>query len=463
MKINTILVAALALSTSSCLLYKEATPEKMNELKQSATATKNMEIPDQWIFDRENAAFSYQWIDELKDPQLMTLIEEGLKYNADILIAEEKLNQIELAMGIAASNLYPTISAVANTSNNVVNGSNIQNLSLKANWELDIWGKNKAASSAATSQYFSAKYQTDRVKQSIAAMICKAYFMNIASNSQMAKTEHFLKLTQDLEKLYAVRNKVGTANAIDLSNIKAEIITLEGQLEKLKNANKEAKRSLELLTGKYPEGKIATQTHFTPIQQGVPTQFPLNLLENRPDILASQYQIESQFYEVQEAKAARLPSLNISASLGGAGTNISALNSLYSNPLVNVGGNLATPIFNGGALKKNVEIQNSEQKAAVEQYAKTLMNALNEVEGAMANASSIEKQIGYSEKAISELEKNVELTKKQIHIGTSDNFILIQKQRDLLRKEMALIDLQLQNRVERINLYMALGASQFNK
>lgn len=463
MKINKLFLGTMALCCSSCLMYKDISPKQKDELQKSARASKNMQIPDSWIFDREKSEVSYDWFSELKDAHLEQLISESLQFNADILIAEEKLNQIELAMQIAGSNLYPSVNAVANTHNNLIKGSHIQNLALKANWELDIWGKNKAANSANTAKYFSAKFQNDKLKQSVAAMVCKAYFLSIAANIQQAKVEYFLQLTRDLEKIYQVRAKVGTSNEIDLSNIKAEIISLEGQLEKINNANKEAKRTLELLTGKYPEGKINTHTDFGKLNAEIPASFPLNLLENRPDILASQYQIESQFYEVQEAKAAQLPSLSISASLGGAGTNISALNSLYSNPLIKVGGNLATPIFNGGALKKNVEIKNSEQKMAVEQYAKTLLNALNEVEGAMANVSSIEKQIGYSEKAIDELEKNVELTKKQIQIGTIDNFALIQKQRDLLRKEMAFIDLQLQNRVERINLYMALGASQFNK
>lgn len=459
MKINRLFLGTIALCCSSCLMYKDISPKQKDELQKSARASKNMQIPDSWIFDREKSEVSYDWFSELKDAHLEQLISEGLQFNADILIAEEKLNQIELAMQIAGSNLYPSVNAVANTHNNLIKGSHIQNLALKASWELDIWGKNKAANSANTAKYFSAKFQNDKLKQSVAAMVCKAYFLSIAANIQQTKVEYFLQLTRDLEKIYQVRAKVGTSNEIDLSNIKAEIISLEGQLEKINNANKEAKRTLELLTGKYPEGKINTHTDFGKLNAEIPASFPLNLLENRPDILASQYQIESAFYEVQQAKAARLPSVNIGFSAGAAFTNVDALNTLYSNPLVSLGGGLVAPIFNNGALKKNVEIKNSEQRQAVELYAKTMLNALNEVEGAVANATSLEKQIDYGKRAISELEKNIELTKKQIDIGSTDSFTLLQKQRDLLRKEMSLIDLELQSRVERVNLYMALGAN----
>jgi outer membrane protein TolC len=158
-------------------------------------------------------------------------------------------------------------------------------------------------------------------------------------------------------KNYISSEKVGTANALDLSNISAEIISLEGYLEKIRNANMQSRRSLELLTGKYPEGKLTTQNFFNPVKNNIPSSFPLELLENRSDIQAYHFQIEKAFYEVQQANAARLPSLTISSSLGTAGSNVESINSLFSNPLLRVGGGLVSPIFNSGKLKKNVEIK----------------------------------------------------------------------------------------------------------
>lgn len=454
----------ILLSLSSCLMYKKADKERMDELKKTSVVAERIEIPDQWIFSQSDSLsnFSFNWIKELNDPLLKELIDEGMKYNADLLIAQEKLNQIEIAMDIAGSNLYPTVNAVANTRNNLVTGSQIQNLALKASWELDIWGKNKAGKMAAVSDYFSAQYQNNRLRQSVAAMIAKAYFLIIAGNAQERKIAQYLKMTDELKVLYGVRNKVGTANSMDLSNINAEIISLQSYQEKIKNANKQSRRTLELLVGKYPEGKIEIQKSFLPLQHPVPETFQLRLLENRPDILASHYQIEKSFYEVQVAKAARLPSVNISSSLGTASSNVQAINSLFSSPLINLGGGMVSPIFNGGRLKKNVEIKNSAQKQVVEEYAKTVLNALNEVESAWANVYSIEKQLSYTKNAIQELEKNVGLIKKQIKAGSSNSIILIQQQRELVKKEMGLIDLDLQDRIERINLYMALGASNFD-
>ncbi|BAP30698.1 uter membrane lipoprotein, NodT [Chryseobacterium sp. StRB126] len=458
-----IMAGILAVSLSSCIGYKEPTQENINQLKENSEIASHIIIPDDWIFDRNanSKSLSYDWITDLKTPQLEALINEGMQYNADIVIAKEKLNQIELAMEIAGTNLYPSVSAVANTSNNLVSESQISRLALKASWEIDLWGKNKSAQMASTSDYFSAKHKNTLLHQSIAAMIAKAYYLNITGNIQENMIEGYIQKTKELEKLYVVQKKVGTANALDLSNISAEIISLEGYLEKIRNANTQSRRSLELLTGKYPEGKLTTQSSFNPVQNNIPSSFPLELLESRSDIQAYHFQIEKAFYEVQQANAARLPSLTISSSLGTAGSNVESINSLFTNPLLRVGGGLVSPVFNSGKLKKNVEIKNYQQKQVVEEYSKAVLNALNEVESSLANLNSIEKQSGFNRKAINELKNNISLTEKQIKVGTNNSFMLIRKQRDLLKNEMNLINLELQDKMERINLYMALGAQNF--
>ncbi len=152
-------------------------------------------------------SLSYDWITDLKTPQLETLLNEGMLYNADLIIAKEKLNQVELAMEIAGSNLYPSVSAVANTSNNLVSDAQIRRLALKASWEIDLWGKNKSSQMAATSSYFSARHQNTLLHQSIAGMIAKAYFLNIAGNIQEDMIESYIQKSRELEKLYIIQKK----------------------------------------------------------------------------------------------------------------------------------------------------------------------------------------------------------------------------------------------------------------
>ena len=446
---------------SSCIGYKNAAPEKITALKNTSEIKGNTEIPDRWIQDKERDTieFSYQWMEELVSPELESLIQEGLDHNADIVISKEKLHQIELSMDIAGSNLYPSVNALANTSNNIVSGSHIGNLQLKSNWELDLWGKNKSAQMSTISQYYSSAFQQKMLEQSIAAMIAKSYFLNIAGRYQEQKINQYIVATEGLKKIYSVQNKVGTANYLDISNIETEIILLNSYLEKVKNANSQSRRNLEILCGRYPEDLLKVNAEFSPLAQEIPSQFPLSILENRSDIMAWQFRIERSFYEVQEAKAARLPSISISTGFGATETNVAGIGKLFSNPLIRVGGGLTTPIFNGGKLKKNVEVKTSEQQQVIEEYAKSVLVAFSEVESALANLSAIDRQDTFQKDAISALQKNIELTKKQIQVGSNNSLALLQKQRDLIKKEMNNIDLNLQQRIERVNLYIALGAN----
>ncbi|NJI73918.1 TolC family protein [Sphingobacterium kitahiroshimense] len=459
------IASALLLGLTSCIGYKAASPEKIERLKNNSEIKANMKISDKWIQEKQQDQpdFPYQWMSELLSPELEAMIKEGLAHNVDIIISKEKLNQVELSMDIAGSSLYPSVNALANTSNNLVSGSHIGNLQFKANWELDLWGKNKSAEMVSVSQYYSAVFKKKLLEQSVAAMIAKAYYLNISGQYQEQKISDYISKTQDLKKIFTVQNKVGTANTLDLSNIESEIILLNSYLEKVKNANSQSRRSLEMLCGKYPEGLIKVNSDFFTLKHDIPTDFPLSLLEKRSDIMAQLFQIESSFYEVQEAKAARLPSLNISAAFGAAETNVGGISNLFSNPLIKVGGGLTTPIFNGGRLKKNVEIKTSQQQQVIEDYSKSVLLAFSEVESALANLSSIDKQKVFQQQLITALEKNIALTKKQIQIGSSNSFVLIKKQRELIKKEMNNIDLDLQQRMERINLYMALGASGLEK
>lgn len=455
----------LLLNLTSCIGYKKATTTDIDGLKNTSQIKEHVEISDRWIAERNQDLpdFSYDWMKGMLTSELETLIKDGVAHNADVLISKEKLNQVELAMDIAGSNLYPSVNALANTSNNLVSGSHIGNLQLKASWELDLWGKNKSAEMASVSQYYSAAFQQKMLEQSIASMIAKAYYLNLAGQYQEQKITEFISRTADLKDIYSIQMKVGTANEIDLSNIESELILLNSYLEKVRNANLQSRRSLEILCGRYPEGLIQINAAFLPLDKHIPSSFPMNLLETRSDIMARQFQIESSFYEVKEAKAARLPSISINAALGGAETNVSGISNLFSNPLIRIGGGLVTPIFNGGRLKKNVEIKTSEQQQVVEEYAKAVLLAFSEVESALANLASIAKQEVFQEQAIAALQKNIKLTQKQISVGNSNSFILLQKQRDLIKREMNNIDLQLQQRIERINLYMALGANGLEK
>jgi outer membrane protein, multidrug efflux system len=96
----------------------------------------------------------------------------------------------------------------------------------------------------------------------------------------------------------------------------------------------------------------------------VPAGLPSALLERRPDVIAADRRVAAAFYGVQEAKAARLPSISLTASVSDVSSDLFLLQDL-DNPVWSVGGNLLAPVFSGGALKQQVAIRTAEQKRAI--------------------------------------------------------------------------------------------------
>jgi outer membrane protein TolC len=107
----------------------------------------------------------------------------------------------------------------------------------------------------------------------------------------------------------------------------------------------------------------------------VPAGMPLQSLERRPDLIAAERRVAAAFNRVGEAKAAQLPRLNLNANIAAISSDILQLREDFDNPTGGLGANLLAPIYQGGALKTQVEIRTLEQKQALAEYARLALRA----------------------------------------------------------------------------------------
>jgi len=142
-------------------------------------------------------------------------------------------------------------------------------------------------------------------------------------------------------------------------------------------------RALELLLGRYPATEIAIAARLPAMPVPVPAGMPSQLLERRPDVFAAERRVAAAFDRVGEARAAQLPRISLTAGGSSVSSDLIELKDT-SNPLWSLGANLIAPIYQGGALRAQVEIRTAEQKQAVAEYARAAQRAFGEVEGALA-------------------------------------------------------------------------------
>ncbi|MET0543776.1 MAG: TolC family protein, partial [Variovorax sp.] len=189
-----------------------------------------------------------------------------------------------------------------------------------------------------------------------------------------------------------------------------------------------------------------------PVEAGVPSE----LLERRPDIVAAQRRVQAAFNRTQEAQAARLPRISLTAGLTSVISELFVLKD-RDNPIMGGGLSMLIPLFRGGALQAQVEQRTAEQEQAVAAWAQTALKAFNEVESALAEEATLRQREPIIDAQIREAQRALELQNTRYRVGSGDLRSVTQQQMSVYSVRSALLRVQGERRVQRVNLLLALG------
>jgi outer membrane protein TolC len=190
----------------------------------------------------------------------------------------------------------------------------------------------------------------------------------------------------------------------------------------------------------------------------VPAGLPSELLERRPDVIAAERRVAAAFNRVGEAKTAMLPKISLTAGGSYVSSDLFVLKD-RSNPVWSAGANLLAPVYQGGALRAQVEIRTAEQKQALAQYAQAGLRVFGEVENALATEFSLKDRETILLTAVADNERALGLANERYRVGAVDLRSVSQQQLALFAARSSLIRVQSEARVQRVNLHLALGGS----
>jgi outer membrane protein TolC len=190
----------------------------------------------------------------------------------------------------------------------------------------------------------------------------------------------------------------------------------------------------------------------------VPGGLPSELLERRPDIVAAERRVAAAFNRVGEAKAARLPTIALTTGISAISSDLFVLQD-RDNPVWNAGASLLMPIFRGGALKTQVEIRTAAQKEAVAAYAAAGLRAFAEVENALSTEIAARDREKLLAQALEDNRRALKVVQDQYRVGSTDLRFVTQRQLALNSVESELIRMRTEQRIQRVNLHLALGGS----
>jgi multidrug efflux system outer membrane protein len=441
--------------TTACVLHK---PPEAAEIRQEAMPT--LQVPPQWTAAGAAAGtVPDNWLVTFRDDQLTAAVVEAIAHNADLRVGAARVEQALLYAKLAGARLYPSVDLLARGGGKMSgDNSGLTGAALNVTWELDLWGRVRYGRAAASADAASAQADFEYARQSIAALVAKSWFMVVEAGLQAEIARGTIRDDEELVRLAETRSKVGVGNDEDVYVARASLGADRDNLRQIELAREQAIRALEIILGRYPAAAAKVTPQLPGQPDAVPAGLPSELLERRPDVRAAERRVAAAFNRIHESRAARLPAIALTTGVSTISSDLFVLQS-RDNPIWNLGANLMAPIFRGGALKTQVEIRTAEQKQAIAAYASVGVRAFSEVENALSAEIAAREREQILAQTLADSQRALEIVRTQFKVGSTDLRFVTQRQLALNASQAGLLRMQTEQRVQRVNLHLALGGS----
>lgn len=399
-----------------------------------------------------------RWWQQLKDPTLTELVEEALKANLSLSLAEANLRQARAVRGIAIAGLWPSANASGGYQRQqgplyVTDGGtrNLFQAGLDAVWELDIFGGVRRNVESANANVQAAIENVRDVQVSIAGEVALDYAQLRGYQQEIVTARNNLKVQQQTLDITRKLYEVGFDTGLDMANQQSTVATTEAQIPVYETGARQSIYALSVLLARQPGDLVArlSPTGDLPaIPEQIPAGLPSDLLRRRPDIRQAEAQLHSATAQIGVAVAQLFPQF----SLTGGVTWQSGQNRSSS-----VGPAMTWPFFQGGATISNIHAQEALRDQAFITYQQTVLTALQEVENAITSFSEEQKHNKSLSDAVAADHKAVDLSLQLFRAGQTDFLSVLTAQRTLYTDDSALTQSRENLVTELVALYEALG------
>jgi NodT family efflux transporter outer membrane factor (OMF) lipoprotein len=418
---------------------------------------------------------SEDWWTAYNDPQLTALIEEALKGAPDLKVAEARVRQAQAQTQVQGAALLPSISGSGNIQETGVElnvkgvpqqvkdilPSDLQpftQLSGKLAYEVDFFGKNRAAVAAASSQQKAAEFELRAARLQISTAVASAYADLVRLTADRQAAEDAVKVRGDTLTLVADRVKNGLENQSQQAQSSAEQNVSRGDVAAIDAQIDRTRHQLAALVGAGPDRGLDIQPNLASISApwGLPSNLPADLLGRRPDVAAARLRAEAAAQQIKVARAGFYPNISLNASV--LDLSFSPEKIFTQNVVLGqFGPAVSLPIFQGGRLAGAYRGAAAEYEAAVATYDTTVSDALKDVADAVTLQKALAVQLDYADKALADSQKAYDLAVLRYKGGLSPYLVVLTAQSTLITQERAAADLKAQTLAANVALVQALG------
>ena len=414
------------------------------------------------------------WWKAYGDPQLDQLIDEALAGSPDLKIAAARVRGAEAMADIAGANLWPTIAA----GGGVQETEQSQNVGFPAafrsflphgwhhaaqvsaglEYELDFFGKNRAALDAAMSSAEAAKAQEAEARLQISTAVAETYaaLSQLFTDRQAARDA--VRIRSDSATLVEQRWKSGLENEASLGQAGAQLEAAKVELETVNRLIMLTQNQIAALLGKGPDRGLSIVPADAPLlrSNGLPASLAADLIGRRPDVVAARRGAEAAASNIDVANANFYPNVDLVGTFGLQTLDIKYLVQA-SSEMGAFGPAIHLPIFDYGRNTGIYRGARAQYDAAVALYDKTLTDALHGVADAYANRRGLEDELVHAHASLAKSENAYRVVKLRYAAGLSRYIDVLTAESLLLQQRRAVADLEAQAFTYDIALVRSLG------
>ena len=410
-----------------------------------------------------------EWWRDFKDAQLNALVAQALATSPNLKLVEARLTRARAVTEVADAATLPQLNGQLDLTRQryTANGAVPPPLAgsvrssgtsqLNASWELDFFGKNRAALDAALGNANAAEADSQAARVLLASNVVRSYFQLVRLSEQVSVARRTLAQRQETLKLVQDRVNAGLDTRLELRQSEGGLPEARLQLESLQEQMSLTRNALGALVGQ-PDIALATVPPAQDTLKNIAfiATIPADLLGRRADIAAARWRVEASSKDVVNAKTQFYPNINLVAFAG--------LSSIGLNRLIDsgsqqwgVGPALRLPIFDAGRLRANLRGKTADLDAAVESYNSAVIDAVRDVADQVTSIQAIGRQQTEQRAAAAAAEGAYEIAVQRYKAGLGNYLNVLTAETSVLAQRRQAVDLSARSLDTQVTLIRALG------
>jgi len=411
-----------------------------------------LEVPENYIqpVQQGESFANTPWWELFEDPQLQELIRIALEENQDLGIAAARVEEFRAVLGVTRADQFPTVDITASGaqtegSDNVFPGSvpgfgndKVENYRLSADvfWELDLFGRLRRSTEAARAQLLATEEAQRSITISLVASVASSYMLLRDLDAQLEIARRTESTRTDSLGIIQARFDKGTVPKLDVNQAEIELAVAQAAVAVAERAVTQTENALAVLLGRnpgaIPRGLALEQQTLPP---GIPSGLPSELLQRRPDVLASEAELAAQTARIGVAQAARWPSLSLTGALGFESDDLSTLTDSGSD-FWSAGLGIVQPLFNAGRNRSRVEAEEARTEQALLAYEQTVQRAFREVEDALVAVRTYRAEHEARKRQVAAARSAATLSRARYDGGVTSYLEVLDTERSLFNAEL---------------------------